>query len=551
MGKATPLMSEIVKRKIDGGSVPSIPRVGIDVGRPMPGSRYFRDTPSGIFNGHPVTLRPEREDIRSAWPRSAALATNLIQNSGSLRGVADQIITDTVGGGLQLNYKPNFSGTQMSDVEQKQYITDVKNWWRRWANNAKECDQRGKFTVDQQIDIALRWNMAFGEVTGMIEYMPRIEQRRHNIETGTKLLLVPPTQLVQETNGHNGLFQGVWHDGNGRPFAYRFRDNTPGYKTVKDYPAHTRSGMPYVLHHFDPMDADAVRGISAMAAGFRTHLQRNTLKDATLQTAVLQNVFAATLTSEQPTEDALAGIEALKEFGEGKAGEGLQNEFIDYMSASLDASARNSVKFGSDPQINHLAPGEKLEIHSTQTPGSQYLPFDLNLARDMARALGVTLGSFTMNHENATYSSVRMESAIVSPLAGRKLKRIAAPICQAVFEAGLDEQIRLGRITFKPGYRFFAAHRRALCNAKWQGPAKPSADDYKSARASSERLENGTSSLEIECAELGHDPEQVRAERLADHEWHIEHDMRSPYDRDTSDRPELKDDESKPGAQSQ
>ena len=59
------------------------------------------------------------------------------------------------------------------------------------------------------------------------------------------------------------------------------------------------------------------------------------------------------------------------------------------------------------------------------------------------------------------------------------------------------EEIGEGRIPFKGGYEAFEANRDRVSWAQWQGPAKPSADDLKSAKASSERLENGTSSIEV------------------------------------------------------
>ena len=395
------------------------------------------------------------------------------------------------------------------------------------------------------IDIALRWHMAYGEATGLIEFLGRGSQHRYGIETGTKLLMVPPPRLVQESNEHTGLFQGVWHDANGRPNGYRFRDETPGREGLpKDYPAFNRAGMPYVLHFFDADDATQVRGISPMAAGFRKYLQKEKLDDVTLDTAILQTVFAATLTSDMPTEEALAGIQALKDDSEDGSGSQLYQDYIDFLSHSMSAAAENSVNLGNSPQISHLGPNEKLDITTTGTPGVQYLPYSTNLDRDMARAIGITHGAFTMNYERATYSSTRMESATIWPIAGRRKSRIAAPVAQAIFAAGLDEQIRLGRIAFRPGYAVFRRRRSALCRSTWRGPAKPSADDYKSARASTERIENGTSSIDVECVELGIDPDEVRADRLCDHQWHIENGMASPYERKT-DRRDLPDDETK------
>jgi len=67
----------------------------------------------------------------------------------------------------------------------------------------------------------------------------------------------------------------------------------------------------------------------------------------------------------------------------------------------------------------------------------------------------------------------------------------------------------------------------ALC----QGPSKPTADDEKRAKAASERIANGTGTLERECSELGDDPEEVFESRLAWHNRYVDAGMRSPFER--------------------
>ncbi|TIR84471.1 MAG: hypothetical protein E5X19_27950 [Mesorhizobium sp.] len=63
----------------------------------------------------------------------------------------------------------------------------------------------------------------------------------------------------------------------------------------------------------------------------------------------------------------------------------------------------------------------------------------------------------------------------------------------------------------------------------WQGPAKATADDQKSAKAASERLLNGTSTLDMECAEIGADAEEVFERRLYWHKRYVEAGMPSPF----------------------
>ncbi|NEV79425.1 phage portal protein, partial [Rhodopseudomonas sp. BR0C11] len=177
----------------------------------------------------------------------------------------------------------------------------------------------------------------------------------------------------------------------------------------------------------------------------------------------------------------------------------------------------------------HLAPDEELKLHGVQTPGPQFLPVSAELSRGMARAIGISFGGYTMNHEKATYSSVRMETASIWPVVLRRRERCAAPIQQAIYESWLDEEIGEGRIPLKGGYDAFRANRDALLWALHQGPAKPTADDLKSAKASSERLYNGTSTVADECAEIGKDPDEVFEQRKREHDKYVAAGMPSPF----------------------
>ncbi|MBX9873328.1 MAG: hypothetical protein K2X84_00620 [Beijerinckiaceae bacterium] len=113
----------------------------------------------------------------------------------------------------------------------------------------------------------------------------------------------------------------------------------------------------------------------------------------------------------------------------------------------------------------------------------------------------------------------------------RRRERIPAPICQGVYEGWLDEEIGEGRIPLRGGYAAFAANRDDICWAEWQGPAKPTADDHKSALAASERLQNGTTTLEYECAELGLDVNDVMDRREIESRMLIDRKLPSPFER--------------------
>ena len=394
-------------------------------------------------------------------------------------------------------------------------------------HDKKECDMRGKLTGPQMVDIGLRWDIAFGEVTGVFDFFDDADRNHYGISTGTKLCLVPPQKLVQDTNALEGMFQGVRHDGKGRPVAYRFDTSLDGARAKRDYAAFDTDGRPMVMHIFDPMDATDVRGISKLAPAFRNHLHAEMLDDATLQMALLQTIFAITLTSETPSADAYEALEVLKEQG----GDGIEygKEYLGYLAGSLDAAADSRISVGADPQVSHLGPGQKLGLETANVPGKDFLPFSNSLARDMARTIGCSYGGLTMDYTDASYASVRMETSSLWPVVARRRERVAAPMCQMSYENWLDEEIGEGRIPFKGGYQAFRANRSRVCIAGWQGPPKPTADDLKSARASTERLENGTSSVEDETGDLGIDADALFERRQRLHERYVKSGMKSPY----------------------
>jgi capsid protein len=156
-----------------------------------------------------------------------------------------------------------------------------------------------------------------------------------------------------------------------------------------------------------------------------------------------------------------------------------------------------------------------------------------------------------MDHTDATYSSVRMENSSIWPVVMRRRERIAAPICQTIYDAWPDEEIGSGRLRFKGGYDAFAANRDLVTWALWQGPAKPTADDLKSAKAASERLQNGTSTLAAEAAELGLDADEVIEQRAREANRLRDAGLPSPFDRPTGGgKAEPADDDRRPGASS-
>lgn len=466
--------------------------------------RYLRPDRSGLLAMRKAITRDAKLDVLEAAERASALALDFLHNSGWMAGAVNQIIADTIGVELKLNARPDLSRLGYDDKETTEWARRVEGEWRRYAWNPAECDLAGKMTIPEMLDAVMRGYLVAGEAFGVLDYLPPARRAQYGLETGTKVSLVPAHRLPRTTREFEGLDQGIFHDALGRPEIYRFRAREAGIEVDRDIAARN------VIHVMDRGEnPHSPRGISVIAPALRVIAQYDQLADATLATALMQTIFAATIKSPEASEEAFQAIRTLAEDFEGFEGaKEVAQDLIDVWGMRIDALKEKGVDITDHARINHLGPGEELEMHTAATPGSQYLPFSQNLQREMARCLGITFESFSMDHSNATYASTKMGHSSIWPINMRRRERIAAPFAQAVYEAWLEEGIAEGRIPLKGGYRAFLANRQRVVWAEWRGPAMPTADPYKDALANKVNLETGSTNLQRIYAEKGLDWEE-------------------------------------------
>lgn len=509
----------------------------VDAGATAPAHsmRYLNRDKTGVLSLRRAVRRDGSADVREAAMRASALAFDFMQNSGWIAGACDQMIVDTIGTELKLNARPDLTKLGYSEKERSDWCKLVEAEWRRWSWNPRECDLAGKATIAEMCDGLMRYYIGAGEGFAILSFFGETQRLAYGVSTGTKVNLVAPHRVPNTTREFEGLDGGIFHDANGRPTHCRFKRRDSGLDVDYDLPFLLPNGLAQVVHVLDRGDnPDSPRGISIMAPILKVIAQSDQLADATLATALLQTIFAAVIKSPEPSEEAFQAIQTLADTqGAGKLEgvEGLVQDFVDIWGARFEALKSGGINLADTARIGHLGPGEELEFKTAATPGSNYLPFNANLQREMARRLGITMESFSMDFTSVTYSSARIGTATVYPIAQRRRERIAAPFCQSVYEAWLDEKIANGSIPFKGGYRAFAANRDKAFWAEWQGPAKPSADDYKSANAAKLRLETGVSSLSDECAEYGRDWEEVANQREREMQVMAEKGLPNPFER--------------------
>jgi lambda family phage portal protein len=481
--------------------VPSAPAYE-PVGRPRHGSFYMRGEHSPFFYSWNPALRDQRDDVRQGYWNAAARTIDTLHNSGWLAGAVDQAIVNMIGDGLRLAAKPDAEALGMKKEEADKWARDVERRFEAYASNPVEVDAAGKQTLGQLTRSAVHSFFSHGEVVGL---MPRL--RNPFATTRVKLKLLPAHKLRQDSNGID-MYQGVQMTRWGFPLAYKMmlRLHQWDVEFPETVPARDNFGRRQVLHVFEGI-AGQVRGITPLASALKVVRQFDNLSDATLQAALLQTIFAATIQSEAPTQDILQALQDDDEQGVGGA------NIDSYLGAKTGWYEQTKIDLGRHGKIAHLFPGEELKFNASETPNNNYEAFARMLLREIARGLGVTFETLTGDYTGATYSSVRMATSETWPTTLYRRKHIAAPVCQAVYAAWLDEQIEAGAIPFPGGIDNFRANVTAATKADWRGPPKPQADDLKTQRAHEGYRDMGVMTDEQICAELGQDWEDVYEQR--------------------------------------
>lgn len=481
-----------------------------------PKQAFFNGERSPFMVGWNPRLREHQQDVQASWEKAAARSISAIQNSGFLSGIVEVSSGGVVGAGLRMASRPDADVLGWTQEYATRWARKVESRFRAWAKKPRECDAGGSMNFAQQQQAAYASYMAYGEIVALMPWVARA-----GTKSRTKVLLIPPSRLVNATDYTTNMVQGVKLDGFGMPVGYRFRerDNYGGWKE-RDIAAVDGDGRPNVIHIKDPA-ISTTRGIGPLASVLKVTRQVDQYFDANLTSAMIQTIFAATIRTNISGPAAFDGLLTQSDKGQFDATGFAATKGEWYEGAKLDLSQHG--------RIAHLFPGDELKFTEAKQPGQQLDHFLGWLLREISRGAGVTYESATGDYRGATYSSVRMAGAIEWLTVLRRRNNLIVPFCDAVFEWWLDEEIRVGRIEFPGGFEKFDEMRDFAARAAWTGPARPQADDFKTARAYEVRKGMQATTLSEIAEEYGRDWDDDARQRAAENKLHEELGLPKPW----------------------
>lgn len=502
-----------------GDMVPQKGGGGLPARRPS--SAYMRGGRNVLFKSWRPTLRDAQVDVSEAWTDAAARAVEVIQNSGWLAGMIEQAVANTVGTGLRLKAMPENSLFGMSSADARAWGRDVEAKFELWANSPQECDIRGMFKLSQMQEQAFHSWISMGEI---LSELP-VKRRPWNVHS-TKVRMLSPHRISRECNSMKRLINGVYTNRDGMPVGYRAIKTDPFWGRVEyDVRARDRYGRQRVVHVFTG-PVETYRGIGPLTPVLQVTRQFDQFSDATLTSAIVQTLFAATVTGDAPTEEVMQGLLTPKEQME-MARDGISpvEAYLEMLGGYYDGGL---IDLGMNGRVAHLFPGQELEFHKPQGVGPDHKSFVKTLLMEIARCLGMTYQSATGDFEGSSYATLNNATAEIYGVTRKRRNNILVPFLQPIYEAWLEEQIITGRVNFPGGYGAFMANKAAACRSEWRGPPRPEGDALKQAKAHQVWEQMGVMSHEMIANEIGVDIEDVYDQRAREAELRKELDLPEP-----------------------
>lgn len=416
-----------------------------------------------------------------------------------------------VGSQFKLNLNPNHKILRLDEKWAEEFQEEVESLFSLYAEslgNWPDAARINNFT--DLIRLGVGVHFMSGEIVGSAEW---ITNSRRPYRTAIQMIESDRLCNPNDQEDSETLRKGIERNKYGERIAYHFRSgyvNDPyidskSYKWVR-VPAETRFGRKRIIHIHEQIRPDQSRGISEMVAVLKQMRMTQRFQDVSLQQAVLQATYAATIESELPPEAVY------NQLGQGGTTEWAK-QFLNQV-AQYSGSAKNLHIDGV--KIPHLYPGTKFNLLNAGSPTGVGDTFEESLLRHTAAGLGLSYEEFSKDYTKTNYSSARAANNNTDKYMKSKKKSIADRFASNIFMLWFEEALNRGDFTTvtrrMPNF-YEGLNREAYTRCSWIGSTRGQIDELKETQAAVLRVEAGLSTYEQEMARGGQDFREVFAQR--------------------------------------
>lgn len=436
------------------------------------------------------------------------------RNSGMVFSAADRKMDSVVGADARPQIKPNWRVLGITQEQAREFSKQAEAEWSAYANDPDHMLDAGRRMTFGMMARVLYWHQLIdGRSCNIPLWLPR-----YGASYATAFMPIDPRRLCNPDRQPDSRFfrGGQELDRYGAPVAYHVREQNPGdilsggehfYRWVR-IPAFTRWGRRRFIHGFVPRQAEQTQGRSPLLSVMKKAKMFEKRDDLELQAAANAATFAMFIKSQVPSEalfrmmsEAPTGTEAMPE-------EMLAN----FMEFAADYYSRNSYLVNGT-KVPHLLPNEEIGSIEHDRANADFVMSQQQWMRYFGWALGMPYEQISGDFSKSAY--VGMQAAFGEAWKTVQAERIMFGVTTLtpMLDLFIEEAIATGRIQIPEGAPTYAEARGAwIGNTVWIGPGKISVDPLKAANAQRIRMESGASTLEMELAEDGIDPEDHLAQ---------------------------------------
>lgn len=452
-----------------------------------------------------------------------ARAQDSVRNDGYVSSGADILRDNIVGDHFRLNAKPNTRVLGLDDIWAEEFQEEVEAKFNLYVESPEHwIDAQRRNTLTGLIRLAIAVHLAHGEVLGTAEWI-RESRRPYN----TAVQMISPARLSNPDGTPNTrtLRQGIERNRWGAAVAYHIREAHPSEFWDADayrwrrVPAVKPWGRPQVIHILEQGMPDQSRGITQLVSSLKEMRMTKKFRDVTLQQAVLNATYAASIESEMPPEAVHAALS-------GGSATNFQQALDPWLKALSEYQAGSKGLHIDGVKIPHLFPGTKLKLNQAGEPNGVGSDFEQSLLRHIASTLGISYEQLSRDYTQTTYSSARAAAAETEKHMRARKKMIADRFASIVYRLWFEEAWNRGEIESLPRNApnpYDGQNMDAYTACDWIGAHRGQIDELKETEAARQRIEAGISTWEAEISRLGRDfrdvfRQQARERRIMERE---------------------------------
>jgi lambda family phage portal protein len=427
-------------------------------------------------------------------PAIRSRVRQLIRDFPYLARAANIMVDYSIGPGIMFQSKARGANGK-PDKKRIQMIEDAMRWWM------DEADAAGKLHFHEIMRLSKRQDLESGEFV-IVKTYPKTANRY--LPFALQVYEADWLSGSHDSYGSGGIGmaanpgdretrQGIEYEKlTGRVTGYWFMD--PYYGGKETYvPAD------HVLHGFDTLRPQQLRGVSPFAPGVLVARDLSDYMDAEIDTAKMAAKYLAFVKTPDPSyrQDALS-INGTSASGASQKIEEMENAIIEY-----------------------LRPGEEVDIAQHNRPGATFAPFVRLILTMLSITTCAPYELISGDYQGLNYSTARIVrndfSQQLRPISVRHIRQY----CMPALRTFLDVAVLSGKLTL-PGYW---QDPRRYQECEWQPPGMEAVDPLREAKSQIEAISYGLKSPQEVARERGRDLEDIYEEIKAAKELAKEMDL--------------------------